>query len=122
MSLIKKIKQNVMLVLGIGVAIGLSAWSLTSEGMDSREAKSTAKQVEPALYWYPVTSGNTLGAQLNSTPQTKSESMPSGSKQITNCEDTTDELCIVGFETPQSPGSSAPSNPSEDHRIDQSAD
>lgn len=120
MNLIHNIKKNIVAVLGMAMMIGLSVWSLTSEGTENSKAVTPVEKAEPALYWYSVSSSNTLGAQLNSTPQTKSESMPGGSKQITNCQDELEANCIVGFATPQAPGSPAPSNPAEDHRINQS--
>jgi hypothetical protein len=59
---------------------------------------------QPALYWYSISSSNTLASQLNSTPQTKNESLPTGGNPLTECEDTSSDFCIVGYTTPQSVG------------------
>lgn len=66
MDLIKKIKQNVMPVLGIGVAIGLSAWSLTSAGVESEKEQPTA-------YVYRLDSLGNIGTSADPNPPECSE-------------------------------------------------
>jgi hypothetical protein len=122
MNLIHNIKKNIVAVLGMAMMIGLSAWSLTSEGTENSKAVTPVEKAEPALYWYEADLvNNTIGNQVNTSPQTKSESMPGGSNQITDCEDQTAELCLVGFEAPQSPNTPLPTNPDEEHSIRKTA-
>lgn len=122
MNLIHNIKKNIVAVVGTAMIIGLSAWSLTSEGTENSKAAATVEKAEPALYWYEVDLvNNTIGNQVNTSPQTKSESMPGGSNQITECEDQTAELCLVGFETAQNPDTPLPTNPDEEHSIRKTA-
>ncbi|SDL38468.1 hypothetical protein [Pedobacter antarcticus] len=81
-------------------------------------AKSVVeKKVQPSLYWYSISSSSTLQAQLNTSPQTKDDSMQGGANPITDCADETETNCIVGYPNPQTINSLAPAPASDDHRI-----
>lgn len=76
------------------------------------------KKVQPSLYWYSIDQNdNTLKAQLNSSPQTKDDSMPNGANPLTDCRDLTSVPCIVGYEAVQPTGIDVPATASFQHRI-----
>lgn len=77
------------------------SWSFATSNDD------THLQTEPALYWHEVDANNKLGPVLNSSPQTKSQSMPTGSNPLTECTDNSEDSCLQGFTSPQTPGSDA---------------
>lgn len=95
------ILKNAMAVAAMAIAAGSYALMSFGSGTDK-----TA--VETPLYWHEVVPGSveTLGPLLNSTPQTKTEAM-SGQTQITNCDDSSTEACLRGFDTPQNEGDPA---------------
>lgn len=74
------------------------------------------KKTQPNLYWYSISPINTLQAQLNSNPQTKDESM-NGANSLTNCKDETPKVCIIGYDSEQTLGTSIPSLVANDHSI-----
>ncbi len=82
-------------------------------------AKSVSeKKAQPSLYWYSIDQNdNTLKAQLNSSPQTKDDSMPNGANPLTECRDLTSTPCIVGYETAQPTGIDVPATAGIEHRI-----
>ncbi|WP_316778923.1 hypothetical protein [Pedobacter antarcticus] len=81
-------------------------------------AKSVSeKKAQPSLYWYEVDPSGSLQTQLNSIPQTKDVSMPGGAKPLTDCEDQTEAVCIVGYRTEQTIGSNPAIPSSNDQRI-----
>ncbi|MCX2432178.1 hypothetical protein [Pedobacter sp. GR22-10] len=80
-------------------------------------SSANTKKVQPNLYWYQISSSGTLQAQLNSTPQTKDDSMPGGSNPLTSCEDQTAADCIRGYETVQTIDDVAPAPADNDHRV-----
>jgi len=101
------------------VAVALVGFSvlLFSFGTIGESAPVKIETVEDALYWHPVDANNQLGPAINSTPQTKSESIPSGANPLTDCEDSTPEACLQGFSSPQTPGSDAADDLPVDRQI-----
>lgn len=83
MDLIKKIKENVMPVLGIGVAIGLSAWSLTSAGV-------TSEREQPATYIYHLNEDGTIGSPATNNPS--------------ECSQTSGKYCSLVLSAPKPDG------------------
>lgn len=75
------------------------------------------KKVQPSLYWYSISPTNTLQAQLNTSPQTKDDSMENGANSLTNCKDETPKVCIIGYDSEQTLGTSIPSSVANDHSI-----
>ena len=96
------------------IVVGLVGSAFTSAS-SNKIAEANIQQ--PSLYWHQVRDDNTLGAPINATPQTKNQSMPSGSNPLTSCNDNSAVDCLQGFDTPQSEGSATNPSPSADERI-----
>lgn len=97
------------------IVVGLAGSAFT--GASETNTKSANTQ-EPELYWHQVRADETLGPVINaSNPQTKSESMPSGSNPLTPCNDNSAIDCLQGFEAPQSEGTDANPTPASNERI-----
>ncbi|KKX52108.1 hypothetical protein [Sphingobacterium kitahiroshimense] len=116
MKMIKLIKKYLVAI----VAVGIAGTSLMAAEWN-KESKSLL--TEPPLFWYEIDASGNIGNLENlnpSVPQSKTESMPGGSKQITQCSDNTSEVCLRGYESPQATGSPAGPALSADHQINQS--
>ncbi len=100
-------KKLIIPVLAIVLAFSSSAFT----------TKKVVRLVQPSLFWYSLNGSGQLQAQLNSTAQTKDDSMPAGANPITDCEDQTSEHCIVGYTSTQSTGIPAPAVAGDDYRI-----
>lgn len=106
MNLIHNIKKNILAVLGMAMIIGLSAWSLTSEGMES---KAEVKQA--SMYWYPVNPATNLTTSAAAFHDTKDNVI-----DAQDCKDATSQpICLYGSTNPSLPvgtniGSPAPTN------------
>ncbi|MCS3552744.1 MULTISPECIES: hypothetical protein [unclassified Sphingobacterium] len=113
--MIKLIKKYLVAI----VAVGIAGTSLMAAEWN-KESKTAL--TEPPLFWYKIDASGNIGSLENlnpSVPQSKTESMPGGSKQITPCDDTSTEVCLRGYESPQTTGSPAGPALSADHRINQ---
>lgn len=109
------------IVAALTIAIASIGFVLAAFEKKSEETVS-AQPSEPALFWHKVDENGELGPVLNldpSVPQTKSESMPGGSKQITNCDDATANPCLRGYDTPQNVGDPAGTPPNANYRINE---
>lgn len=92
MNLLKIFKVNVMSILGIGIAAGLTVSSLTSAGIDKTE-----KQTDP---YYPM-----VGGVYQSTPlDPNKEEEPDGWE----CVDQEQQICSGQFSTPPSLSNQTP--------------
>jgi len=94
MNLIKIIKTNVMPILGVAIAAGLSTWSLTSA--------NTTKYTDP-MDWYERQPDGTY--QLLSGGPTDEPS--------NGCQKEITELCAKGFEPGTAPSVINDSTPAE---------
>jgi hypothetical protein len=97
MNLIKIIKTNVMPILGLAIAAGLSTWSLTSA--------NTTKSADP-MDWYERQPDGTY--QLLSGGPTDEPS--------NGCQKEITELCAKGFEPDTAPSVINDSTPSDAQR------
>ncbi|WP_367331738.1 hypothetical protein [Sphingobacterium multivorum] len=97
MNLIKFIKTNVMPILGLAIAAGLSTWSLTSA--------STTKYADP-MDWYERQPNGTY--QLLSGGPTDEPS--------NGCQEAITDLCAKGFAPGTAPSVINDSTPSDAQR------
>ena len=121
MKSIQLIKNNIMAIVASLAIIGFSSFKLMNTEKAS-SATADSRAAEPALFWHEVDENGELGPLLNLDPnvaQTKTESMLGGAKQITNCDDSTPDPCLRGYDTPQNVGDPAGTPPSADYRINQ---
>ncbi|WP_426792319.1 hypothetical protein [Sphingobacterium sp. WOUb80] len=93
MNLIKIIKTNVMPILGVAIAAGLTVSTLTSAGIDKSE-----KQTDP---YYPM-----VGGVYQSTPldPLKEGDLEDG----WDCIEQEEQICSGQFSTPPSPSNQNP--------------
>lgn len=109
--------KSILATLTLAIAgIGLVLASIEKEV----EETVSAQPAEPALFWHEVDENGFIGPLQNldaSVPQTKSESMPGGSKQITDCNDATTNPCLRGYDTPQNVGDPAGTPPDANYSI-----
>jgi len=108
MNLIHNIKKNIIAVLGMAMIIGLSAWSLTSEGMES---KTEVKQA--SMYWYsvnPATNQTTSAAAFHDTKDNVIDAQ--------ECKDDSNQpICLYGSTNPSLPVGTNVGTPAESNRI-----
>jgi len=100
-------KKLIIPVLAIILAFSSSAFT----------TKKIVKDLQPALFWYSLDGSGNLAAQLNTTAQTKDDSMPGGDNQLTDCEDVTAVHCIVGYTSTQTINAPAPDVDGVEFRI-----
>lgn len=93
MNLLKIFKVNVMSILGLGVAAGLTVSSLTSAGIDKSE-----KQTDP---YYPMVAGVYQSTPLDPL---KEGDLEDG----WDCIEQEEQICSGQFSTPPSPSNQTP--------------
>src|SRR5690606_23618745 len=104
------------------LTVAIAGIGLVLASVEKADKHVEVQPSEPAVFWHKVDENGELGPVLNldpSIPQTKSESMPGGSKQITNCDDTTPNPCLRGYDTPQNVGDPAGTPPNANYRINE---
>lgn len=102
---LKNLKKSIFglfaLVMVFGLVFTLSAFKL---------------KTQPELYWYKISATNTLEEQLNEFKVDKDEAM-NGAEPLTDCPDSGDDYCIIGYETEQTINDPAPSPATNDHVV-----
>lgn len=102
------------------VAVAVASVGFVLAGFGTNDTKIEVGSGDIPLFWHEVLPDGTLGPVENQNPsvaQTKNESLPGGAKEITNCDDSSSEACMRGFDSPQIPGSPAGPDLGADYQI-----
>ena len=109
MNLIHNIKKNIVAVLGMAMMIGLSVWSLTSEGNEN--SKAEVKQA--SMYWYPVNPATNQTSSAAAFHDTKDNVV-----NAQDCKDDPNEpICLYGSTNPSLPVGTNIGTPTDANRI-----
>jgi len=117
---ITKMKRLSLKKIAAVLTLAIAGIGLVLASIENIDKQVEVQPAEPALFWHEVDENGFIGPLQNldaSVPQTKSESMPGGSKQITDCNDATTNPCLRGYDTPQNVGDPAGTPPDANYSI-----